>query len=262
MGAGGDAPLRIGAQACPVGITAIQQHGRTPTMHTATCPPRWRPAPASIVVALGLAVVLVLLPTTGQAMAGKNRVDVADVKAHAARADSAVTRAIRRIESREYARARTALDTATGHVRRANAQAVSLIGAPPTDPESDEPPGPPAVLAALRLDNRVSIRVAPLFDGMARTQLLGALGSVIHAAQARRVTTLDRVLGLPAEGSRDDYDDGLADTLPSYAREVIAFSHALETLSLTPEARSILTIAHDRAIAAEQRMEKAYGGGE
>jgi hypothetical protein len=211
------------------------------------------------VAGLGLAVALALVPGTASAAEARATIDL---KTHVARADSAMTQAIQRIQAQEYGQAGQALATATGHIRQANVQATALVGAPPTDPESDDPPGPPAVLTALRLDNRVSLRLTPLFDGTTRARLLDALRSTIRAAQVRRVAVLDRVLALPAEGDGADYADGLADTLPSYAREVAAFSQALDTFSLTVDGRSALTAGLHRAQKAEARMQSAYGGGE
>ena len=214
-----------------------------------------RRALRAAVTALGLTVAVAVLPATSAGAA-------TDLKTHVARADQAVARAVERVGAHDYRAARTSLGTAVTHVRKANVQAAGLIGAPPTDPESDDPPGPPAVLTALRLDARVSSRLLPLFDGMSRPRLLDALTGTIRAAQVRRAAVLDRVLALPAEGDGADYADGLADTLPSYAREVSAFTQALDTFDLSADGRAALTAALSRARTAEARMTAAYGGGE
>jgi hypothetical protein len=208
------------------------------------------------VAGLGIALALAVLPATGPATAGDG------VKTQVARADSSVTKAVRLIQAQHYRAARKALDTADRHIRKANVQAAALIGKPPTDPEGDDPPGPPAVSAALKLDNRLSIRVSALLDGVSRPRLVGALTSTVRVAQKRRVDVLDGVLALPAEGNGADYADGLADTLPIYAREVSALSEALDTFELTADARSALTRALERARTAEARMNAAFGGGE
>ena len=213
----------------------------------------------SVVAGLGLAVTLALLPGTAPASGAPQ---TADVRTEVSRADSSIAHAVRRVRAEEYAAASRALDEAAGHVRRANLRAVALVGAPPSDPESDDPPGPPAVQAALRLDNRVSLQLVPVFDGMNRSRVLEALRAVVRTAQLRRDAVLDRVLALPVEGDGADYGDGLADTLPSYSREVAAYTLGLDTYRLTTDARSALAIGLDRARAAEARMTAAYGGGE
>jgi hypothetical protein len=213
------------------------------------------------VAGLGLAVALVVLPGTDPATAIESTA-APDVKTEVTKATSAVARAVQRVQAHDYGAARKALGTAALHTRRANVQAASLIGAPPTDPESDDPPGPPAVLAALKLDGRVGTQLVPLFDGTDRSRLLASLRTTIRVAQVRRSVVLDQVLALPAEGDGADYADGLTDTLPSYTREVATFADALDAFDLTPEARSTLTAALGRARVAAQRMTSAYGGGE
>ncbi len=210
----------------------------------------------AIILAALVAVVLALMTVTGEATAAT------DVKTEVTRADNAIDRAARQVRAHQYGKARKSFARADSHVRGANRQAAALIGAPPTDPESDDPPGPPAVLAALRLDHRVTMRVAPLYDGIARPKLVTSMSTTIRLALNRRTAVLDRVLALPAEGDGADYADSLADTLPSYTREVTTLEQALDTLQLTTEARDALTAALKRAREAEARMQSAFGGGE
>jgi len=215
------------------------------------------------VAALGIAAVLTVVPGMDSATAAEPPAPAAkSVKTHVVQANSAIDRAIKKIRSHRYSGARSDLVTARHHIKAANSGAVALIGAQPTDPESDELPGPPAVLAALGLDNRVTTRVVPLFKDMNRSRVVYALRLTIWAAQARRDTVLNRVIALPAEGDGDDYADGMADTLPIYSREVGVIAHALQTFRLTPPATAALTDALGRARVAEAKMNAAYGGGE
>ena len=215
------------------------------------------------IAGLGIAVALTLAPGMDTATAAGPVAPAANgYQAHIAQADDAVARAIRRVHSHQYSRARTALATARSHIRQANAGAAALIGKPPTDPESDDLPGPPAVLAALRLDNRVVTRVVPLFNGMTRPLMLDALRSTLGVTQNVRTTVLNKVTALPAEGDGDDYADGMADTLPMYSTEVVVISNALQKFSLSPTGNDGLTAALRRARDAEAKMNAAYGGGE
>jgi len=217
---------------------------------------------------LGVAVALTLLPgmdaatAAGRAAPSTAPATAATYKTHITQADTAITLAIKRIQARQYPQARTALATARNHINLANVGAAALIGKPPTDPESDDLPGPPAVLAALRLDNRVVTRVVPLFNGMTRPQVVTALRWTVGVTQTVRTTVLNRVTALPAEGDGDDYADGMADTLPMYNKEVAVISHGLQTFSLSPSGKVGLTAALSRARAAQAQMNAAYGGGE
>jgi hypothetical protein len=213
---------------------------------------------------LGIAVALTVVPGTGTATAAGPAAPAAATtyKTHITQADSAIARAVNRVHAHQYSRAKTALATARSHIKQANAGAMALIGAPPADPESDELPGPPAVLAVLKLDNRVVTKVVPLFNGMDRPGVLDALRSTLGVTQNRRVTVLTKVLALPPEGDGDDYADGMADTLPMYSHEVAVVAGGLQTFRLTPSGKDGLTATLRRARDAEAKMNAAYGGGE
>ena len=114
---------------------------------------------------------------------------------------------------------------------------MALIGAPPTDPESDDLPGPPAVIAVLGLEHRIGMGVVDLFDGMKRPGVVRALRVTLGTTHHRRNVMLDRVIALPAEGARDDYADGMADTLGIYNQEVQKVTTALRTYRLSPSGR-------------------------
>lgn len=212
---------------------------------------------------LGIAVALTLVPGMDAATAAGPAAPAATgYQAHITKADDALARAIRRVHSHQYSGARTALATARRHIKQANAGAAALIGKPPTDPESDELPGPPAVLAALKLDNRVVTRIVPVFNGMNRHQVLDALRATLGVTQNRRLDVLNKVTALPAEGDGDDYADGMADTLPMYTNEVAVISKGLDTFRLAPSGVDGLTAALRRARTAEAKMNATYGGGE
>jgi hypothetical protein len=148
------------------------------------------------------------------------------------------------------------------HTRLANIQATRLIGAPPTDPESDDPPGPPAVLKALRLDTRITTGSVALFDNQARPRVVRQLRMALSTALVRQEALLDAVIALPPEGAGSDYADGMADTLAMYNRQVKTISNALATFTLSPSGTTGLTKALTRATATKAKVTTAFGGGE
>ena len=211
----------------------------------------------TLAVALGTGVSTADAATSRQAAGGS-----ASVKTYVQAADASLARAVAQTDAHTYAKAIDSLASARRNTRKANVSAQALIGAPPTDPESDDPPGPPAVLAALKLDYRISTGTVALFDGHTDPALVQALRATVSRAQNRRDAVLDVVLALPEEGDGADYSDGMADTLSIYGREVTAISTALHTFTLSPEGRTGLTNALHRATATQARVQHAYGGGE
>jgi hypothetical protein len=177
-------------------------------------------------------------------------------------ANAALDASIADIRARHYGRAKQDLTSARAHVLGANTAAAGLIGAPPTDPESDDLPGPPAVTAVLKLDQRVTTRLVPMYDGLNRPGVVRKLRSAMAGAQTRRDALIAPVLALPPEGDGADYADGLADSLPIYAQEVKALQTALNTYTLSDSARVGLTNALARARATRATMTAAFGGGE
>jgi hypothetical protein len=178
------------------------------------------------------------------------------------RADAALARARAQIQAHHPLRAIDALLRLRINVIRANRAARDLIGKPPTDPESDDPPGPPAVFAALALDHRIASGLVPLFDGRKRADVVDTLGRALYATQRQRNRTLDRVIALPAEGDGADYADDMADRLGAYPKEVQQLRGAVLTYRLTPAARWKLNNAYLRAIATNAKVVAAFGGGE
>jgi hypothetical protein len=177
-------------------------------------------------------------------------------------ADQALARAETRIANHRYVRALRCLETLRINVRRANNAAIAQIGLPPVDPESDDPPGPDSVFAALGLDHRVGMRLVLLFDGLTRADVVDSLRTTLFRAHERRDTMLDAIIALPAEGARGDYDDRMSDTLTVYPAEVNRITTALMQYELTAPARTGLVNARERVLATEAKVTAVWGGGE
>jgi len=176
-------------------------------------------------------------------------------------AKEALATATTELQAGHPGRAVTALDDLRHQVKLAHRAALDLIGKPPTDPESDEPPGPPAVLAMLALEHRVAMGTVPLFDGQTRTDVVDALHRVLRSTLHRRDVMLDEVLALrPA--ARGDYEDGMADTLGQYPKEEQQLTTALATFHLTSSERTALKDALVQVRATEAKITPVFGGGE
>jgi hypothetical protein len=159
-------------------------------------------------------------------------------------------------------RAIDALLVVTRQVRRANYAAMHQVGKPPNDPESDDIPGPPAVVAVLLLDHRVSRSVVAWFDGQTRARVMDTLLVALEVTHRRRHGVLDEVIALPAEGDFGEYADLMADRLTVYTQEVNQVSSARAEYTLTPLVRDGLGVALDRAHATQAKVDAAFGGGE
>ena len=217
------------------------------------------------VVALVVGLTMSVAPASVAATDGQRadtRAAAGTLKGHIDRADRALARASRQVRAGRYHRAIKSLRRARLHTNQANTTARSLIGAPPADPESDDPPGPPAVLAATNLDYRISTRTVALFNRHRRPRLVAALRRTLTAAQTGRDRILDVVIAQPEEGEGGDYADGMADTLGQYSREVSAISTAIKTFTLSPAGRTGLRNALARAQATQAKVTTAFGGGE
>jgi hypothetical protein len=177
------------------------------------------------------------------------------------RAKEALATATSELQAGHPGRAITALDDLRHQVRLAHRAALDLIGKPPTDPESDEPPGPPAVLAMLALEHRVAMGTVPLFEGQTRTDVVDALHRALRSTLHRRDVMLDQVIALrPA--ARGDYEDGMADTLGQYPKEEQQLATALSTYHLSPSAQTALQDALAQVRATEAKVTPVFGGGE
>jgi hypothetical protein len=178
-----------------------------------------------------------------------------------AAARTSLDRAVARLGAGRYHDAVDSLTTLAGRIGQANRAAKSQIGKPPSDPESDEPPGPPSVLAVVRFEHAVVLTLLPQFDGMRRSGVVDALRSALRADLFRRDKLVDAVLALKP-GPRSDYADGMADTLPTYQQEIQKLTAALATFDLPAESQTALESAQQRVRATRAKMQAAFGGGE
>lgn len=197
----------------------------------------------------------VAAPTTAVAAPAASGTDLQKAKA-------ALDAATAQLAADHPRRARGALKRLRTSLSRAHAAAESLIGKPPTDPESDDPPGPPAVLAVLRLDHRASTRLVPAYDGLRRPRVLGSLSRSLTTTYSHRDATLTTVIALPPEGAGDDYTDGMSDTLTQYSSEVAQLTTARDTYTLTAAGSAALATSLTTVLATQEVVESAYGGGE
>jgi len=163
---------------------------------------------------------------------------------------------------KRYGKALDSLSVLRRKVVKANNAAKEQIGLPPTDPESDDPPGPPSVFAVLKLDHRVTMHLGPLYDFLRRLEVVSSLNSTLTRTHGRRNSMLDAVIALPAEGARGDYDDGMSDTLGMYPSEEKLISGELQNADLIDEARTGLTNALARVRATDDKVNVVWGGGE
>ena len=145
--------------------------------------------------------------------------------------------------------------------RTANTAATGLIGKPPTDPESDDVPGVAAVLSAGALDHRVTMTLVPLFGDPKGKHVTAPLGSALNKTDVCRDAMLSKVIALrPA--ARDDYVDGLSDTVPGYHQELTALTTALAGTGPTAAGRAALQRNKTVVSATTADMDRVFGGGE
>jgi hypothetical protein len=178
------------------------------------------------------------------------------------RARAALNAAATQIANRRFALALESLNSLQVYLGRAHRAGMAQIGAPPTDPEEDTPPGPVSVLAVLDLEHRVTMRSVAIFDGLRRNAVVRSLRETLWYDHHYRDTMLDVVIALPPEGAGSDYADGMADTVPSYVTEVNRAKTALAQYQLTDSARLGLNRALDRIQATQAKVNEAFGGGE
>jgi hypothetical protein len=182
-------------------------------------------------------------------------------KAAVASAKTALSKAQTRMANGQYDRAAKQLRIMKRKTQVANTDATALIGKPPTDPESDDPPGVTAVLKVGGLDHLITTSLVTLFSDPHGIHVMAPLTKGLIQADACRDTMLDTVIALKP-GKRDDYVDGLSDTLNSYPKELAAMADQLAGDGLTSEGRDALRSA--RAIVSETSaaMQSTFGGGE
>jgi uncharacterized protein len=177
-------------------------------------------------------------------------------------AEAALNTVESRIAKHRYGTASESLTALARSVVQANRAALNQIGVPPSDPESDEPPGPASVFAVLRLDHLVTIRLVSLFDGVTNADVVRSLQYTLSRTHSSRDVVLNAVIALPLEGARADYDDGMADTLGAYPAEENLITTALLAFELTDPARTGLTNLLTRIQATDAKVDAVWGGGE
>jgi hypothetical protein len=179
-----------------------------------------------------------------------------------ARARIALNRVERLIAHHRFENAPQSLSVLRRDIVQANRAAADQLGLPPNDPESDEPPGPGAVFAGLRLDHLVTIHLVSLLDGVTNADVVRSLRDTLLRTQRSRDAMLGTVIALPPEGARADYDDGMADTLGMYPAEENLITTALLAFELTDSARIGLTHLLARVQATDAKVDAVWGGGE
>jgi hypothetical protein len=176
------------------------------------------------------------------------------------RAKGALSLAKTQLSKRQYAKAIDSLRLVRVNSASAHQAALALIGKPPTDPESDEPPGPAAVLAVLSLAHLISVEVVKMFAGMkSHPRVVDALLATLLYPQRRRDTMIAKIIALPAEGAGADYADDLSDTVPTYAQEIAVTKAALTTYQLSAAGRTGLRQELARVTATRNVMTRAFG---
>lgn len=210
-------------------------------------------------LAVGIALSPVATPTADAATVCARKPSPATLSVTVTRARAALDAVVTSVHHRNYDRAVDRLRALRPQIRIAHTKATSLIGKPPTDPESNEPPGPGAVLKVAGLEHQVTVKLVPLYDGL-RGQTLEPLGSTLNVTAKCRDVMLDKVIAL--RPGRDDYTDGLSDTLPDYKQELTALSTALTSYDLTAAARTALQQARKIVTGTRDEMQRVFGGGE
>jgi hypothetical protein len=168
-----------------------------------------------------------------------------------------------RLQAHQYVLARTSLQELAANVTLAHDAGMAQIGRPPADPESDDLPGPPSVIAVLALEHQVTLALLSPFNGLRRNGVISALQTTLITAFDDRDAMLNAVVVLPPEGEgTDDYADGMADTIGIYNTEVTSYKAALSQFSLSSAERLILTDALARVRATRTVVKREFGGGE
>jgi hypothetical protein len=218
-------------------------------------------AGTALVLALAILQIEATPSRAGTTASCSPRTTSTDWKAAVADAKTALAKAQSNIAQGHYTRAAENVRIMKRKTQIANTAATALIGKPPTDPESDDPPGPTAVQKVGGLDHQVTLALVPLFAGAHGTHLVPPLTHGLLQADACRDTMLETVIALKP-GKRDDYVDGLSDTLNTYPKELSAIAAELESSSLGSGARDALTMAQQVVTHTNDAMQHVFGGGE
>jgi hypothetical protein len=218
--------------------------------------------------ALGLATGLAVLTAAPSSADASTPADTCvatspttDFASAVTRANAAMSKAVGNIRTGHYVRATRHLRVVKRQALTANTAATGLIGKPPTDPESDDLPGVAAVLSAGALDHRITMTLVPLLGDPKGKHVTAPLGTALNKADVCRDAMLGRVIALkPA--ARDDYVDGLSDTVPSYHQELTALTTALAGTGPTAVGRAVLLRVQGVVSATTADMDRVFGGGE
>jgi hypothetical protein len=216
----------------------------------------------SVVLSLSIVSATVTAPAKAATRSSQQTVASATTATPITLANAALARAVLQIKARQIYRAKLTLASLRTYVRRAHYAAMAQIGKPPADPESDDPPGPPAVIADTALEHRVTAALVPLYNGRRRHDMVGAMSYTLSVTHNLRQLMLTKVTGLDPEGDGSDYADSMSDTLVWYPAEVTLVTTALRTYRLTSYGRYGLNHALVRVRLANATMNAAYGGGE
>jgi hypothetical protein len=219
----------------------------------------------SVALSLGLISAAVITPALGEATEDTEEEDV-EIPASVANpirlADAALSEAKLEVARRQFDKAITSLESVRANVEKAHRAGMAQIGKPPSDPESDDPPGPAAVIAVLDLEHRVVTGVVPFFNGGTETAFIDALHEALEVTYNARDKMLNRVVEFDPEEEGADYSDDMSDTLDIYTAEVNQVTTALKQYQLSQSGRAALSNALARVRATEAKVNKAFGGGE
>jgi hypothetical protein len=244
----------------------MKQHATTTSRTTGTTAPRRGPRRVAAAM-VGLSAVAALLAgTPSQATASTAGTCVPSTptlayKPAVTAATDALTKTLTNLQNHRYVKAVAHLRIVGHQTRIAHTAATALIGRPPTDPESDEPPGIAAVQRVAGLEHQIAVKLTPTFQNVTDATVVHSLGRKLNVAVSCRDVMLAKVIAL-RPGARDDYADGLADTLPGYDKELTAISTALAGTGLTTAASASLQTAQQVVTATRTDMQRVFGGGE
>lgn len=134
--------------------------------------------------------------TTGACVATSH---TTDWKSALTAADKALGKARFDLRHRHYVKAAKQLRVTKRQALTANTAATRLIGKPPTDPESDDPPGVTAVLRVSGFDHALTMALIPLFSDPKGHHVVAPLGKALNTTVACRDRMLGRVIALKPE---------------------------------------------------------------
>jgi hypothetical protein len=219
----------------------------------------------STVVILAFVVGLALTAAVPSARASdptcKPRSSSSDWRTALAAAGAALASALTGIEGAHYGSAADQLRIMKRKTQAAHTTATALVGRPPTDPESDDPPGVAAVLKVGNFEHKLAMTLPPLFATAPGGRVLRPLAHGVIQAVVCRGVMLKKVVALKP-GKRDDYVDDLSDTLPQYKQELTALATELAGDGLTSGGRIALIKVQQAVSTTATMMQRVFGGGE